>query len=315
MSHRIHGAVLALCASVLALMGALALAPPAGAVNVGNTYLAVGDSLAYGFHEAQFNEELASGTVNPASFNDGYVNDFYELIKFFNPNLQLINDGCPGEGTETMIHGSVFPRAFCGGEDATVFPQSFLHHPYPAETQLQNALSILHSDPNVSPITLDIGANDLIRFLQNECGFAEGKNTCTEAQFAAEFKHVGENVAYILGQLRAAAPYAEIVMVGIYNSSPGYPAEGGDKLIAAFDKTLEAAASSVPGPRIGFANPLPDFNPSVIFGGPEVLDLRTICAYTAMCPEGKFNPHGDIHPTKLGYQEMAEEVNFQFLTH
>ncbi len=36
------------CAAALAAFGALALAPAAGANGVGSTYLALGDSLAYG---------------------------------------------------------------------------------------------------------------------------------------------------------------------------------------------------------------------------------------------------------------------------
>src|SRR5215469_17047389 len=127
-SHRMNLRLLAPCAAALALVASLALAPAAGAARVGNTYLALGDSLAYGYHAAQFAEEFPN--VKPETFNDGYVNDFDELVN-------LINAGCPGEGTETMIHGSGHP-GFCGGEDAPPFPAVFLHHPY-FGTQLQDA--------------------------------------------------------------------------------------------------------------------------------------------------------------------------------
>jgi lysophospholipase L1-like esterase len=306
--------LLAPCAAALAVVGALALAPAAGAVKVGNTYLALGDSLAYGYHAAQFKEEFPN--VKPETFDEGYVDDFAKLVKLFNPNVKLINDGCPGEGTETMMHGGGeipgLGRA-CGGEDAPPFPYFFLHHPYSTKTQLEDALAILHENPNVSPITLDIGANDLLRFLANECGFKEGKDTCNEGQFEAEFKHIATNVAIILGQLRAAAPNAQIVLVGLYNPFPGFPSEGSDRATSALNKALEAAASSVPG--TSFANPEPLFNPSIVFGTPESTDLTTICAFTAMCPGGTFSPAGDIHPTKLGYQVMAGVVSLAFLTH
>jgi lysophospholipase L1-like esterase len=317
--HRIRVCVLVPCAAALAIFGALTLAPAAGAIKAGNTYLALGDSLAYGYHAAQFEEELASGHVNPETFDEGYVNDFDEVVKLFNPNVKLINDGCPGEGTETMIHGSGVEIAgvkFCGGEDATPFPYAYLHHPYSTSTQLSDALAILRGNPNeVSPITLDIGANDLLHYVAKYCGFLEGKDTCTETQFEEEFRHIGANVAYILGQLRAAAPSAEIIMVGLYNPYPDYPSEGSDRITEGLDKALETAASSVPGPPISFANPLPLFNPSTVLGPPESTDLKTICVLTAMCPEGKFNPAGDIHPTKLGYQVMAGVVALEFLTH
>jgi lysophospholipase L1-like esterase len=292
----------------MALLASLTLAPAAGAARVGSTYLALGDSLAYGYHAAQFKEEFPN--VKAESFNDGYVNDFDGLVKLFNPNVNLINDGCPGEGTETMIHGSGVPGT-CGGEDTTPFPDVWLHHPY-AGSQLADALAILHANPNVSPITLDIGANDLLHFLAVKCGFPAANN-CSQEQFAAEFAHIGSNVAFILHELRAAAPRAQIVLVGLYNAYPGFPSEGGDKLTAALNREFEAAAASVPG--TSFANPEPLFNPSVLFGTPESNDLPTICALTAMCPGGKFSPAGDIHPTKLGYQAMAGVVSFEFLTH
>ncbi len=310
--RRTFARLLAPCAAVFVLFGTLALAPSAGAtgtVKVGNTYLALGDSLAYGYHRAQFEEEYPH--VNPETFDEGYVNDFAQLVKAFNPNVKLINDGCPGEGTETMIHGSGVP-GFCGGEDASPFPYVFLHHPYSTSTQLSDALAILHENPNVSPITLDIGANDLLHFLAAKCDFPAANN-CTEAEFAAEFAHIAGNVAIILAQLRAAAPHAQMILVGLYNPYPAFPSEGGDKLTAGLNKALEAAASSVPG--TSFADPLPLFNPSVVLGTPETTDLPFICTLTAMCPGGKFSPAGDIHPTKLGYQVMAGVVSFEYLTH
>jgi lysophospholipase L1-like esterase len=305
---RVNLRLLAPCAAVLALGGGLLLAPTAGAAKVGDTYLALGDSLAYGFHQAQFQEEFPN--VKAETFNDGYVNDFDQLVRLFNPGVKLINDGCPGEGTETMIHGSGH-FGFCGGEDVAPFPAVWLHHPY-FGTQLEDALAILHENPNVSPITLDIGANDLLHFIATSCGFP-GANTCNEGQFAAEFAHIGGNVAFILGQLRAAAPQAQIVLVGTYNPFPAFPAEGGDKITAGLDKALETAAASVPG--TSFANPEPLFNPSIVLGTPETADLPTICSFTAMCPGGRFSPSGDIHPTKLGYQVMASVASLQFLTH
>jgi lysophospholipase L1-like esterase len=296
----------------LAVLGALTLAPAASAFHVGNTYLALGDSLAYGFHKAQFEAELPN--VKPETFNDGYVDDFNAALKDVNPNLTLINDGCPGEGTETMIHGSVLP-GFCGGEDTQPFPYVWLHHPYGTRTQLEDALAILHANPNVSPITLDIGANDLLHFVATQCGFPAAA-TCTEAQYAAEFAHIGANAAFILGQLRAAAPNAQMVLVGLYNAYPDFPGEGSDKVTAGLDKALEAAANAVPG--TSFTNPEPLFNPSILSGAPESIDDGTICAFTAMCPNGTFeptNPKADIHPTKAGYSVMASQVDQQFFTH
>jgi lysophospholipase L1-like esterase len=312
LSQHIRSRLVAACVALVVVAGAGALAPAAGASTVGTTYLALGDSLAYGFHQAQFEAEYPY--IWPASFDDGYVNDFYARLRYVNPYLRLINDGCPGEGTETMIHGSGV-KEYCGGEDASPWPYVWLHHRYATSTQLSDALAILHANRYVSPITLDIGANDVIKFLSAQCGFPT-TDSCTEEQFKAEFTHIAENVGYILGQLRGAAPKAQMILVGLYNAYPGYPSPGGDRLIAGLNQALEQVAASVPG--TSFANPEPQFNPSIVTGGPETEDYPTICKYTAMCPKGTFeptNPKADIHPTDRGYEVIASDVNHQFLAH
>src|ERR1700749_1612271 len=129
---RVRARLLA-CVALVVALAALALAPAAGAAGPGTKYLALGDSLAYGYPQAQFQSELKQkGFVEAANFNDGYVDDFGAALKFLNPKLTIVNDGCPGETTETMIKGSGVGGAFCaGGPTGTPFPKAFLHHPYP----------------------------------------------------------------------------------------------------------------------------------------------------------------------------------------
>jgi lysophospholipase L1-like esterase len=297
---------------------ALAFTAPAGAARVGNTYLALGDSLAYGYHAAQFKSELESkGYVEPSTFDEGYVNDFGAALKLANPKLQIIDDGCPGETSETFIDGSGIPGYCAGGPTGTPFPYAFLHHSYsPYTSQLSDALAILKENPNISPITLDIGANDVLQYLESKCGFP-ATFTCTPAAIEAEFGHIAANVYSILTQLHAAAPKAQIVLIGLYNPYPTVlPAPGGDKTTGALNTVLASVAASVP--DASFANPEPPFNPSLITGAPETTDLPTICAFTAMCPGGTFNPtspNADIHPTTLGYAVMAGVLGVDFFTH
>src|SRR5262249_26568449 len=180
----------------------------------------LGDSLAYGYHQAQFQEELKTkGFVEAKNFNDGYVDDFGATLKLFNPKLQIVNDGCPGETTETMIKGSgSFGPGFCaGGPTGSPFPKAFLHHSYPG-TQLEDALAIA-KEPGVGTITLDIGANDILQFLGHTCGFP-ATFTCSPEQIEAEIGHVVANVGFIVAQLRAVAPEAKIIFVSQYNPFP-----------------------------------------------------------------------------------------------
>jgi lysophospholipase L1-like esterase len=320
MSVSIRARLLGCTAAAVAVLGGLVFAPASGAAlpNLGSTYLALGDSLAYGYHAAQFKAEYPD--VNPANFESGYVQDFAKILKLANPRLQVINDGCPGETTETFIHGSGIPPAYgkyCAGGTGggSPFPYAFLHHSYGSHvSQLEDALAILKENPNVSPITLDIGANDLLQYLEYKCGFPAGF-TCSETQVETLIANTAKNAGLILGELRAADPKAEIIMVGIYDPYPlSLPAPGADKVLAGFDGALESAAKAT---GASFADPEPEFNPSYILGLPEKDDLTTICAFTAMCPGGTYNPTSalaDIHPTTLGYEVMAGVVAFDYLT-
>ena len=107
------------------------------------------------------------------------------------------------------------------------------------------------------------------------------------------------------------------MLVGTYNPYPTVlPPPGGDRDLAALNSLLASTAAAVPG--ASFANSEPSFNPSILLGGPETLDLPTVCAFTAMCPGGRFNPaspRADIHPTKLGYTVMAVNVLFDWALH
>lgn len=310
--YRVRARLLA-CAVALVAFAALAFAPAAFAG--GNTYLALGDSLAYGYHQAQFQQELKEkGFVEASNFNDGYVDDFGAALRLLNPSLKIINDGCPGETTETLIKGSGDGPEYCaGGPTGTPFPKAFLHHSYPG-TQLEDALAI--AKEGVSTITLDIGANDLLQFLGHTCGFP-ATFSCTEAQIEAEIGHIVGNVGYILGQLRAAAPSAKIIFVSQYNPYPAVlkPEGRGDATVEALNGAIKSVAASF---GVGFANTMKVINFSGTHGGPEVGDIPTVCAFTAMCPGGEFNPaspNADIHPTKLGYAAMAGVVTATYLSH
>jgi lysophospholipase L1-like esterase len=249
------------------------------------TYLALGDSLAFGYSKAKF-EDLYPNE-NPADFETGYVNDFGDVLRFFQPGLQIVNDGCPGETTESFIKG---PCAY-----QLAYP---LHHPYsagPDSAQLTDALSYLDAHPgSVNPITLDIGANDALGLIETTC---DKEVACILAGVPALFAHVGANLALILSDLRAAAPHAQIIVLGLYNPF-GAKLAGGDELTAKLNEVMAGVAASV-GAR--FADPLPLFNP------PGALEEPTICLLTNMCVDE------DIHPTDLGYAVLGGLILHQYV--
>jgi lysophospholipase L1-like esterase len=284
-------ACVALCALSLAL-----LAPAAGAVprhlkpGLGpapTSYLALGDSLAFGYSQARFNEHFPE--ENPTDFETGYVDDFGNVLKAFDPRLQIVNDGCPGETTESFIKG---PCAY-------VDPDGFrLHHPYsggPASAQLSDALAYLEAHHGkVSPITIDIGANDALGLI----AACKQEPACIAAGAPATFAKIGGNLGQILGDLRAAAPRAQIIVLGLYNPF-GETIPGGDALTAKLNEVEVGVAASV-GAR--FADPLPVFNP------PGAFEAPTLCLLTNIC-----TPLRDIHPTDLGYAVLGGLVLRQYV--
>ncbi len=298
-SHRrLLGCLLALTMAFLALY----LAPTAGAARQQQSgpqqssqqswqrsrpqsYLALGDSLAFGYSQAKFNSLYPN--ENPAAYDTGYVDDFGRVLKLFNRGLQIVNDGCPGETTGSFING---PCAY-----QLAFP---LHHPYsggPASSQLSDALVYLGAHPGaVSPITLDIGANDALGVIKGVCNL---EPVCIAGQAPALFAHIATNLGLILAQLRGAAPHAQIIVLGLYNPF-GSTIAGADQLTAQLNTTMAAVAAGV-GAR--FADPLPFFNP------PGALEQPTICLLTNMC-----TPLVDIHPTNLGYAVLAGVILRQY---
>jgi hypothetical protein len=191
-----------------ALLALAAMTVPSLAVarvkpsKVTNTYVALGDSLAFGFSEHEFNESLP--TENPANFEAGYPNDYLALIDEASPyrKAQLVNYGCPGETTESLIGDNptvlaainkalkhvisepVTGEAPCAYHYKDGFP---LHDEYGAgQSQLEAAIATVEREKAahtpVKTITLDIGANDELHEVAKATKEAEA---AVEAKVAA----------------------------------------------------------------------------------------------------------------------------------
>jgi lysophospholipase L1-like esterase len=279
-----------------------------------NDYVALGDSIAYGYQSALF-----ASNPNPAVFNFGYVDLFGNYLKRTNGSLGVSNFGCPGETTDSLLSGFNPAASLCGKPTAQ-FPYALLHVPYGAgNTQIQAAKSYLTAHPGSGGsqllVTLDIGANDLLDFMA-ACGFpAPSASTCIANGLSGEFTHITGNINATLAQLKQVAPNARYIVMGLYNPYPLVINVGGlngDTAIAQLNSQIKQIAVNN-GAR--FVDPLPTFNPNGAAGGSEAGDLPTICALTGMCPGGPgalalgYNPNpgsgADIHPSRKGYAALA----------
>ena len=235
-------------------------------------YLALGDSLAYGFQPCIKN--------NTCSKTDGYVYDLFQT--FQNEGTKdVTNYGCPSESSVTFINGGC-PFA-----------------PPGSPAQLTAALAYLQANAGkVSPVTLDIGVNDV------EPDVTIAPNDCTvSSNFDTDLATLDNNLTKtILPQLQAALTVngrvtGSIVMMNYYD---------------AFQNICQGPASAqfiqdFNTFNTHLANDVSNFGTIVdvfaAFGGATTPNPN-ICTYTWMCTPPPLGP--DIHPMSQGYSVIAD---------
>jgi lysophospholipase L1-like esterase len=237
-------------------------------------YLALGDSIAFGYQAAKHRAGLP-----PSGFNAGYVDVFRARLQEIRPSLTVVNYGCPGETTTTFIAGGCLSNLIG-------FP---LHDPF-SGAQLDAAVTFLRAHPGqVSPITLTLWGND-IREFADSCPDLD----CIVNGAPAVIASIVNNLALILGRLKAAAPDAEIIVTGSWDSNLD-ALEFADPLFQFLNASM---ASMVALQRVRFADPFPVFNPQ----GNLALEILAHCTMTLLCTQQ------DSHPSDAGYRALADLV-------
>jgi lysophospholipase L1-like esterase len=266
---RAAAAVIVLAVALGAATAASASPPPK------SYYLALGDSIGYGF---QTSKALAG--LPPQAFNTGYADLFAARLRHLRPRIATVNYSCPGESTASFRLPCIWKAS-----------GHALHNDYPG-SQLAAALAFLAAHRGqVSPITLSLNGNDANEFLQT-C--PPGDLACLQAGAAAAIAVYQARLTSILRQLRAAASGAEIIVVGAYDPNVGAFAFA-DPLFTQLNQAQQAAATTV---RARFADPFPAFNPQ----GDPAAETAAICALTLLCSQG------DGHPSDAGYRALARIV-------
>jgi lysophospholipase L1-like esterase len=237
--------------------------------------LVLGDSLAFGYQEAKFQM-----TQDPANFTTGFADDFTRFVRNTPPgkNTTLVNLGCPGETTRSLLTESCAFHTLAGFR---------LHVDYDG-AQIGAAEAFLAAHPGqVGPILIAIGANDVFA-VSDQCG---GLNTACFAQlFPSLVASLSTNYSAILDQLRRAAPDAEIITLGFYN--PFAIVDPVTNLVVeALDQLVQNISAAN---RAYFANPFVQFN--LVPPQPQ-----TLCMLSLVC----LAPLNDIHPTDAGYQVIT----------
>lgn len=198
-----------LLALVVAASAAVAPALPAAAAPAhhpqGGDYLALGDSLAFGYRPPAVTPRAEY--LDPSNFSS-YADDAGTDL-----GLRLTNASCPGETAASMIDASA-PSFGCESDPdgSPGYRAAFPLHVSYSGAQLAYAVDYLRSHPQTRLVTIDIGANDL--FL---CKVTTPDH-CTGPELLATLSKVSHHVATIVATLRQQAHYADdLVLVSYYS--------------------------------------------------------------------------------------------------
>jgi len=324
--------------AVLALAG-LASAVPAGAATPPpvHSYIALGDSIAYGYTHVKFVENFPNEV--PSFFEEGYPNFYAAKLRANkeanNKGLVLVNNGCPGE-TSGGLTGNLATNRY-GEKEVECHYQTVLpmHNMYNGHSQLEDAIGILTTENPVTKttpahpvevISLNIGGNDELEAValcerevkeefentgKSQYGATpEGAlNGCLASHLGELEEKIGKNIEAAGGGIRHFGYAGPLLVLNGYNPNAEL-LNGSNTLVKLINERIEKASTAVGGTYVDvFAkiNPLTGAK----------AEQASICKYTEMCNPVAQALHeaevghalpaddGDIHPTRAGSQAIA----------
>lgn len=198
-----------------------ALPANASALSEGHVYLALGDSVPFGFNPL----------VNPNDADNfvGYPERVAQLL-----DVKDVNASCPGEATGGFL-------SLTGTDNVcrpyrAAFP---LHVEYQG-SQMAFALRYLTGHRNTRLITLTLGANDVFRF-QKDCELGADVGTCPLG-LGGVLATMRANLNTILSNIRATGYQGLIIGVTYYALNYADPTSVAGSL--ALNAQMEAAAAA-----------------------------------------------------------------------
>lgn len=240
--HRLNGvragaALVVVCAlSSFALVSGPAVAKAPAAANTpgtggqklndlpvvpGSQYLALGDSVTFGYMESQV--VPAPDYHNAATFR-GYPEQLGAGLR-----LSVANAACPGETSSSLVNASA-PSNGCENNPAHTSSNYRTNYPLHVRyrgSQLAYALSYLRTHHRVRLITLMIGANDFF-----VCQETTPDSCAGAAELNTTAARVTKNIHTILSAIRDKARYGgQIVIVNYYALNYASPAASAQSLL------------------------------------------------------------------------------------
>jgi lysophospholipase L1-like esterase len=255
-----------------------------------NTYLALGDSVAFGLDVRLL---TSVPPPKPSQFA-GYPEIIGQVAQL--PAANLIDAACPGETSASFIAPVTDltpPDYGCN----SVGPQGQppfkgwigLHAQYPGITQLQFATSQLSTHHNIDLVTLGIGSNDVLLLLAKCSNGADV--ACVNNGLTPVLNQVGQNLAQILGAIRSHYS-GKLVLVTYYSPAPAL-----NQIAIALNGVITTVGANF---HAKFAD------------GYAAFQIASAPVGGDACRAGLLVPLGpgvcDIHPTRLGSAVLAAAV-------
>lgn len=199
----------------------------------GSQYLALGDSITFGYREAT--------TVPPPNYRDPSSFIGYPQLVGAALHLRVVDAACSGETSASLINVTAGSNGCENHVPPITTPTELYRTYYPLHvsykgSQLQYALKYLRSHRNVRLVSLMIGANDEFRCEETT------KDTClSSAEQQSLLATVAGNVRLILSSIRNKAHYrGQLVIVNYY--SLDYNSALINGVIGALNGAVDAAA-------------------------------------------------------------------------
>src|SRR5580658_6860394 len=274
-----------------AMVAAASLVPalPASAAPVNGpfgfgTYLALGDSVAFGYVPPQ---AVPAPDYHDARSFVSYPQDVARAL-----HMRVSNASCPGETTASFfVPGAPSNGCENAPGSATGYRTDYPLHVRYSGTQMQYALRYLAVYRHTRLVTINIGANDV--FL---CQETTADACASTAEFQAVLQEIQANLTIIYTEIRDVAHYHGLLVALTY-----YSTSYSDPTQVAGTEALNSVIASVTEKFGGkVANGFAAFEgPSAAFGGSP-------CAAGLLIklPDGTCN----IHPSPAGHLLLAQAI-------
>jgi lysophospholipase L1-like esterase len=276
--------------SPLFVLLAIALLAPTGAeakAKPTKYYLALGDSLAWGY------QQDAAGTI--VRTPDSYVNQVYKAARKRTKRLKLVNYGCPGENLKSFVDGGCIGQPLVSTTDT--------------RSQWTKAAAFLKKHRKQTKlVTVSLAANEF-----TPC--ARG-GSIDIACVGLGVQRLEAGLPGVLKQIRAAAgKKVKIVTHDLYNPYLALALRGGSYATLAYgsveiqkgvNATIRAAAKAAKMLVAGVTTPFQSENltgQTTLAGQQVPVAVAKVCELTQICLPA---PQGNIHPNDAGYTAIAK---------